>query len=728
MPYTANGTTSCVTADTKSTSLLKTTLTWTATQSSTLSTQTWSYTGTVVGATPLPSVANLPTQSVYDVDEQDPKGWTYCYVHGENNVIGSDYVSYYAGSMFDLLYHQCEQKAGAQAPVGVVSAASFLLDETTSYIDSPKTQSPDPPKSDSERTSKAPSSVLVDPFETKTEQTDAPEVTSTGQTNDDSSATTKPTQSGASRTGTHVESASTYRDSVPTEPAKPSSASRTSPGDAEDSHTTAGDDEDTANAGVVQVTATDDRQPTSSRAPGSTADLDSAPNANPATSTQAIASSNSGNLDALNSLIHEVGQLHSSGQAGSVQNTAEQPLQTGQATEPMATASPRPAPIVVGSTTVTANSDGHYMIGTHALQPTESAYENQGVFYSIDTSANALVVDQTATFAIQTALPGQDAPSPANSGSGVAPALANSDADGSSTTRGLGDYVWAGIAGATQAGGQGASSLTDTQGPKVVQTDTGFAYYVSPINTWTASDGNIVVETTTIVASPPMYPVSTWTASDGEIIVESSAAGVNPAVSTNSLSTASDGRVSLENTAVPASETLRSVSVKITTLTASDGKVIVETSSVLPSQVPLSVQVITSTASDGRIVVESRTIESSAAQHSSASPTISLSAISTSTASDGRVIVVNTPVEPSSRATAQSTATTSSDDTAAQQSSNTKTEAKTSSRTGTPDSSSSASLSSATDESGAASRQAINRAHVALTIVMSISILLLQHL
>lgn len=724
MPYTANGTTSCVTADTKSTSLLKTTLTWTATQSSTLSTQTWSYTGTVVGATPLPSVANLPTQSVYDVDEQDPKGWTYCYVHGENNVIGSDYVSYYAGSMFDLLYHQCEQKAGAQAPVGVVSAASFLLDETTSYIDSPKTQSPDPPKSDTERTSKAPSSVLVDPFETKTDKMEGPEATSTDKTNDGPSDKTKPIQSGASRTGTHVESDSTNRDSDPTEITKPSPTSSISSGDAEDSHTTAGSDKDTAGASAPPTT--DDRQPTISRAPGSSANIVSAPNANPATSSQAIASSNSGNLDALNSLIHEVGQLQSSGQAEFVQNTAERPVQSAQATQEIATASPLPAPIVVGSTTVTANSDGYYMIDTHALQPTESAYENQGVTYSIDTSANALVVDGTATFAIQTALPGQDSPSPANLGSGVATALVKSDADGSSTTRGVGDYVWAGIAGAMWAGSQGEKSLVDTQGSEAAQTETGFAYYVSPINTWTASDGSIVVESTTIVASPPMYPVSTWTASDGKIVIESSAAAVNPAMSTYSLSTASDGRVFVENTGVPLPDD--SPYYEAATTTASDGKVAVETSSVQLSHTSLSVEVITSTASDGSVVVESRTIESLVAQHSSASPSVSLSAISTSTASDGRIFVINTPVELSSAATAQSTATTTTDNSAAQQTSSTRIQASGTSQTGTHDPSSSASLSPPTDQSGGASAQGFSQAHVALILAMSITIILLQNL
>jgi uncharacterized protein YodC (DUF2158 family) len=120
---------------------------------------------------------------------------------------------------------------------------------------------------------------------------------------------------------------------------------------------------------------------------------------------QKTATSGGVQLDALNSLIQDIGELQFSSDRGvvaSFDGPSTQanipPPNTATAT---ATASMLPAPIVIGTSTATVNSDGNFMIGTHALQPTDSPYILQGTTYAFDSSKSALVVNGYSTYAAE---------------------------------------------------------------------------------------------------------------------------------------------------------------------------------------------------------------------------------------------------------------------------------------------------------------------------------------
>lgn len=132
LPYTAGGTTSCVIA--RSPTLQTSTVTYTVNESSSTYTDSFSFEELLFAATPLPEITNLPTKPVYDLDTQDTKGWTYCLTWGDGFYIGEEFVSFYPGSVFDSIYHECVIQASAAGPASVVNAASFLLDETTTYV------------------------------------------------------------------------------------------------------------------------------------------------------------------------------------------------------------------------------------------------------------------------------------------------------------------------------------------------------------------------------------------------------------------------------------------------------------------------------------------------------------------------------------------------------------------------------------------------------------------
>lgn len=366
--------------------------TWTESRSSSvIGTHTDSMTRTVFGATPIPSVSNLPTQSVYGLDEQDPKGWTYCYAFGRDAIPGDDFFSLFSGSLFDQLRNNCTRRASAAAPLVVVSAAAFLLDETTSYIDNTKTENSEVLRTRTTEPSQTPTNVLVDPIQSASKSSNVHKSASPEEAKPTSSTTTKlaqtmiPSTIGQSNPGQSVSGNS------PVEPAQtmvPPSSFR----------------ESSVSATAIKPSAQD------------TEIVDKASQQDPTTSAevrtkmespiavQTTATSGSVQLDALNSFIQEIGELQSTSDRGVVASldgpstqAKTPPTNTATAT---ATASMLPAPIVIGTSTATVNSDGNFMIGTHALQPTDSPYILQGTTYALDPSENALVVSGFATYAV----------------------------------------------------------------------------------------------------------------------------------------------------------------------------------------------------------------------------------------------------------------------------------------------------------------------------------------
>jgi len=137
LPYTTNGTLACTTAD-------------------------GSY-------APLPSI-NRPTEKVYPLDPQDPKGWSYCYEdsvnEGASEGLGPTDFDYVSDDIFGQVIHGCLGQYTGTSPVQVVPIASFLLDETTSYIDTPISTKPEDQSSQFTETLQTRPSFLVDPLQT----------------------------------------------------------------------------------------------------------------------------------------------------------------------------------------------------------------------------------------------------------------------------------------------------------------------------------------------------------------------------------------------------------------------------------------------------------------------------------------------------------------------------------------------------------------------------------
>jgi uncharacterized protein YodC (DUF2158 family) len=131
-----------------------------------------------------------------------------------------------------------------------------------------------------------------------------------------------------------------------------------------------------------------------------------------AVATQAIGTSSGVQIDTLNSLIQDVGELQSSSDRSAVATFAGLSTQASMSPPNKATtiASVLLPPIVIGTSTATVNSDGNFMIGTHALQPTDPPYVLQGTTYALDSSKTALVVNGVSTHAVDTAQHVSDVP------------------------------------------------------------------------------------------------------------------------------------------------------------------------------------------------------------------------------------------------------------------------------------------------------------------------------
>jgi hypothetical protein len=179
LPYTTNGTMTCATANTSDV------VPWVDRYGKTIF---------ATGATPFPTIKNLPTVSVYDLDQQDPKGWAYCYDLGEREILGDEFVSLFTSDMFPYIQHSCTGIYGEVGPVRIVEGAQFLLDETTSYVEHTKTDSSVVSHSHTTESSWTSASVLVDPAQLLLDSTATQIPSSTEEADEIRSTTAKSTQ------------------------------------------------------------------------------------------------------------------------------------------------------------------------------------------------------------------------------------------------------------------------------------------------------------------------------------------------------------------------------------------------------------------------------------------------------------------------------------------------------------------------------------------------------
>jgi uncharacterized protein YodC (DUF2158 family) len=350
----------------------------------------------VVGATPIPSVDNLPTHSVYDVDKQDPKGWTYCYAFGHDTTPGDNFYSLFSGSLFEQLRLNCSRKGAAVAPLVVVDAAAFLLDETTSYIDNTKTEDSNNMRSRSTDAPQTPTDVLVDPIQSASKSSNVEKSASSEEARTKPSTTSKLAQSILPTTTSQTSPDQSLTDNEPAQNTEPASRFK----------------EPSVTETAGQPPAQDTVGSNSASQQSSMVNAGAQSGSKAAVATQAIGASSGVQIDTLNSLMQDIGELQSSSDRGAVASFAGLSTQASMSPPNKATttASILLPPIIIGTSTASVNSDGNFMIGTHALQPTDSPYVLQGTTYALDSSKTALVVNGVSTHAVDTAQHVSDVP------------------------------------------------------------------------------------------------------------------------------------------------------------------------------------------------------------------------------------------------------------------------------------------------------------------------------
>jgi hypothetical protein len=258
------------------------------------------------------------------------------------------------------------------------------------------------------------------------------------------------------------------------------------------------------------MTFTTEEQATSRFAPASAVDASVLPKSKSLASSEAIATSKSLRFDILNSLIQDIGRTQSSSMKEASEDIAGTSAQSGlSAAVETATTSPEPAAILVGTKTLTTNADG--IIGTHLLRSTEPG-ERGGSTHSIDKSTNTLAMDGISTHTMQTSQTVEENPQAAvtasdtriDHASGTAELVVGSHTSILATTRGIGDYVWAGIADMLSAVSVSASSAsTIPTGVPSTSLDPidPLARPVTSISAAAKSDAEIVVEGSSVVST-----------------------------------------------------------------------------------------------------------------------------------------------------------------------------------------------------------------------------------
>lgn len=385
-------------------------------------------TGTISNGTPLPSEPPLPT-IVSDPDPKDPRGWMYCYESGfYMPIVNDSYYALFSDSLIGALSNEsnCEQQQGAWAPAVAVNQASFLLDTTTSYIS--KTTSQKAKDSPTSSKKEPGPSVTVDPFEPKPP---SPPDDAEGSSPPDQNATPSLPSDPYSDQPEDPQT-SPNQDPPKAEPATLPPADQngepsdqgggtggTGNGDSQNTQTppagNGGEADDNAGSQGAGSSPIDSSgkpgdqgssQNTSPQAPAPNADHpqnnDTPPSGGDSNEDSGRSGQSAKNdpVGVINSLIQEVGQQRGSDQAaaGFLGSATVAPAALENPGNSKATQ--QPAAIPVGSTTITANAAGEYMVGAQTLQPGGPAREKNGVTYSLDQSRGALVVNGASTYPV----------------------------------------------------------------------------------------------------------------------------------------------------------------------------------------------------------------------------------------------------------------------------------------------------------------------------------------
>ena len=405
--------------------------------------------------------------------------------------------SRFKGTLMEALHNEsnCKQRLYAAAPVGVAMQATFLLETTTDFVDGP-TPSP------STEADPTPTEVLADPFRVIPPSEDEQPSRSNNDVEPASSTVVEPVETKLAPDRTTSVTEQSLKASL-----SPEGQSSPPP----DHDNESGPSE----LRVAKPTAPE-QEVSASRDAGSTAsasevsDSGDIPTASPKTSQ----------LGVLNSLIQAVGQQPSTvdhaapasnnaptltlhGVTATPGSSSEYVLgeQTLKAGGPAVTISGTQISLASGASVVVIGSSTSVLVGSESHEDrvqtgnVQSLLTFAGATATLNSASEYIVADQTLT-------PGGSAITLSGTRISLAPD-ATTIVIGSATSvlaaasSGIGDYVWAGIAGvltAAEASSTAQSGASETKsGSEVVVTST-------------ASDGKVVVETVftaEFTTSPP---------------------------------------------------------------------------------------------------------------------------------------------------------------------------------------------------------------------------------
>jgi hypothetical protein len=420
--------------------------------------------------TPLPSIPAIPTE-VAAPDPEDPLGWTYCYGDSEYYPIEDPpWYPQFSDNIVGALSNEsnCKQSMMAMSPIVVVQQAPFLLETITAFVTGMQRTSSNVLQA-SDKDGKLVPSTLSDPFQASTtssvvmdfKPTALPSIASPTRNGADESKTGGPVSSTRMKTeptllpdeGDELNNHETSVESPTLVPTASSSSSTTEDTDTNQlQHSSHNQQLDTvpysrqqydALASLINVAAQHGSDHLSStgtngasvfRPQGQTTTkltTDAANDRDDTHVSQAVATT-----------THTDDTLTSSVPLNGVSSLPTKPIRTTDAMEPFLT---------LGDATATSTSGSLYVIGTKTLMPGGPAVTLSGTPISLALGATVVVVGSSTS------------------------SLAAS--------RGIGDYVWAGIAGtlsgvkddtisASEMAGRIPDEATDNVGATVSQTST----------------------------------------------------------------------------------------------------------------------------------------------------------------------------------------------------------------------------------------------------------------
>jgi hypothetical protein len=317
---------------------------------------------------PLPSISDLPTQAVQQIDPVDQAGWTYCYQpYADLEPVNQSFYSLFDG-LDDIFVDvsnasNCQREWTGAGPVQAVSQVAFLFQETTSYINDPVTTKTSSTPSSSDGPSK--SSILADPFAVTSHST-----------------STEAALSSSSKATVVV---SVFHETTSSE--KPSILESKTDGQVKTSAITSSvppvesdNNADPAN-GQTQPTKSEDvdTKPTSQGLATSSPKIED--NGAPLAS----ASPTTSPFENLNSLINVVAAGQSSSPASS------------EAPNANSAGGPQPNPTPDTTTAVTANSAGSDVVISQTTRPGEPAHQSEGATHAADTNGGESTAKEAPT-------------------------------------------------------------------------------------------------------------------------------------------------------------------------------------------------------------------------------------------------------------------------------------------------------------------------------------------